>query len=91
MVQCIKSPIAASQVTVEVEVPSLAQHSGLTHPVLPQVPHRLQLQLRFNPWPRNVHMQQVSPLKKEKNNTSSLPSIAPLRNPAGTPFRQDNN
>ena len=30
-------------------------------PALPQLWHRWQLQLRFNPWPRNFHMLQVQP------------------------------
>ena len=29
-------------------------------------PALTQLQLRFNPWPRNVHRPQVRPLKKKK-------------------------
>ena len=34
-------------------------------PTLLQLWHRLQLQLGFNPWPRNFHMSRVQP-KKEK-------------------------
>ena len=33
-------------------------------PVLPQLWHRLQLWLEFDPWPGNFHMLQMQPLKK---------------------------
>ena len=41
-------------------VPSLAQCNGLKGLAL------LQLQLRFNPWPKNFHMPRVQPFKKKK-------------------------
>jgi len=33
---------------------------------LPQLWHRLQLRLRFHPWPRNFHVPRVWPLNKKK-------------------------
>ena len=33
-------------------------------PVLPQLCHRLKLQLRFDPWPRKFHILWVQPKKK---------------------------
>ena len=66
--QRVKNLTASTQVTAEVQDVFLAQHSGLKFPVLPQLWHRLQLQLRFNPWPRNFHTQQVQPLKKKTHN-----------------------
>ena len=50
VVQWVKNPTAAAQVTVEMQVQSLAQHSGLKGQAL------LQLKLGFNPWPRNFYM-----------------------------------
>ena len=40
--------------------------------VLPHVWHRLQLWLRFDPWPKNFHTPQVQPKeeKKKKKNLS---------------------
>ena len=43
-----------------------AQHSGLKDLALPQLWHRLQLQLRSDPWPRNFHMQLGSQNKKKR-------------------------
>ena len=43
----------------------MAQHSGLKETRVPQLRHRPQLRLRFDPWPRNFHMPQVQPRKKE--------------------------
>ena len=37
-------------------------------PALMQLWHRLQLQLRFDPWPRNFHMLWVWPKKKKQTN-----------------------
>ena len=45
MAQWIKNPTGAAWNSVEALVRSLAWHSGLKDPVLPQ------LQLRFIPWP----------------------------------------
>ena len=50
MAQWVKSPTAMAWVAAEVWVQSLAQHSGLKDPVLPQLWHR------FGPWPGNFHM-----------------------------------
>ena len=64
-------------VTAAMWVQSLAQHSGLKDPALPQLLCRLQLQLRFNPWPRNFCMPQMwpQPLKKQiKNKEESIVS-----------------
>ena len=57
MAQWVKNLTALVQVTEEVQVQSPAWNSGLKDPVLLQLWHRLQLQLRFNPWPENFHMQ----------------------------------
>ena len=56
-----KNPTAAARVTTEVRVQSPAQDSGLKDLALPQLLHRLQLWLRFCPWPKNFHMMWVSP------------------------------
>ena len=46
------------------QVRSLAGHSKLKGPVLPQLWHRLQLWLESDPWPRNCICRRVA--KKEK-------------------------
>ena len=51
--QWVKNLTTVARVTAEAQVQSLAQHSGLRDLAL------LQLQLRFDPWPRNFHMLQV--------------------------------
>ena len=51
--QWVKNLTAAAQVPVEAQVRSLARHSGLKDLALPEL---WQLQLGFNPWPRNFHM-----------------------------------
>ena len=61
VVQWVKNLTAAAQVTAEVRVRPLAQCNGLKELAWQQ------LRLRFNPWPRNVHMPQVQPLKKERH------------------------
>ena len=66
MVQWIKNPTVVAQITVDVRDPSPAQSRGLKDPALPQLWHRLPLQLGFNPWPRNLHMLWVQPFKKKK-------------------------
>ena len=66
MVQWDKNLTAAARVTVEVWVQPLVWHSGLKDPVLAQLQCRLKLWLGFSPWPENVHMAQVWPLKKKK-------------------------
>ena len=79
--QWLKNPIAVAQIAVEVLVQSLAWHSGLNDPALLQLQHRLQLQLRFFPWPENFHMLWVQPLKKKTQipyNKATLLSIFPL-------------
>ena len=55
--QWVKNPTAAAWVPVEVWVGSPAQNRGLKDPTLPQLLQRSQLWLRFNPWPRNLHIQ----------------------------------
>ena len=65
MVQWVKDLTAAAQVTTEAWVPPPAWPIGLKDLALPQLLlHRLQLWLRFNPWPRNIHMLWIQPLKK---------------------------
>ena len=63
MVQWVKNPTLVNMVAVEAQVRSLAQSSGLKDPAVavPQLRLRLQLGLRFNPWPGNFHMLQVQP------------------------------
>ena len=53
MAQWVKNPTAAALVPAEAWARSPAQHSGLKDLVLPQLRHRSQLRLRFNPGPRN--------------------------------------
>ena len=70
-VSAVKNPIVAAQVTVEVQIPSLAWWSGLKGPGIaaPSLLHlwcRSQVQLGFNPWPWNFHMPQMWPLKNKK-------------------------
>ena len=43
----------------------MAQHSGLKGLALLQLCCRLQLHLRFNPWPGNFQMPWVQPLKRK--------------------------
>ena len=63
--QWIKNQMAESRVTAEVQVPPLAQCSGLKDlALLPWC--RSQLQLEFHPWLRNFHIPRVQPLKKKK-------------------------
>ena len=44
-------------------------------PVLPQLWQRSQMQLRFDPWPRNFHIPQVQPKKKKKNPTMDTNTV----------------
>ena len=62
--QWVKNLISVAQVVAEVWVQPLALRSGFNDLVLPQLQHRLQLQLDFNPWPRNSHMLRVWPYKE---------------------------
>ena len=71
-VQWIKNPTAVAQVDMEAQVPSLVWRNGLKDPVSPQLCHRSQLRLRFNPWPRNFHMPWVQPLKKKKKQNTTF-------------------
>ena len=59
MEQWVKNLTTVAQVTPEAQVPPQVQHSRLKDLGLPQ------LRLGFNPWPGNVHMPQVWPLKKK--------------------------
>ena len=52
-------------VTAEVQVCSLAWHSGLKDLAWPQLWCRSQLQLGFDPWLRNFHVLQVQGKKKK--------------------------
>ena len=52
MVQWVKNLTAVAQVALEAQVQSPAQHGELKDLALPQLWHRLQLRLRFNPWSR---------------------------------------
>ena len=54
MVQWVKNQIATASVTMEFGVRSLAQHSGLKDPALPQLGHRSQLWLGFSAWLGNL-------------------------------------
>ena len=56
MVQWVKNRTAVAWVTAEVWILSLAQCSVLKDPALLKMGCTSQLQLRFNPWPRNFHM-----------------------------------
>ena len=72
MTQWVKNPTAAAQVTAAVQVQLPAWHKGLKDPVLPWLQCRLQLWLKFSPWPRKLHMLQVQTFKKKKKNTNSV-------------------
>ena len=61
VVQQVKNPTALAPFAAEEQVPSVAWCTGLKDLALPQ------LWLGFNPWPRNFHMPQVWPLKKQKH------------------------
>ena len=56
MVQWVKNPTAVAWVAAETWVPSLDED-----PALPQLQCRSQLQLGFNPRPRNFRVPQVQP------------------------------
>ena len=73
-----KNPTAASQVTAEVQVQSLAQHTGLKDQGLPQLWDRSNIRLGFNLWLGNFHMPWVWPLQKEKKNAPSRLIISTL-------------
>ena len=66
MAQWVKNPTAMAQVTVEVQIRSLAWRSGLEDPTLPWLLHRSQLGLRFIPWPGSFHILWVQPLKRKE-------------------------
>ena len=69
MAPWVKILTTVVQAIASVQVRSLAWHSGLKDPALPQLWHKSQLQLRFNPWPGNFHLLQVWLLKKKKKKT----------------------
>ena len=56
MVQWVRNPTAVAQVAVEAQVLCQAWHSELKDLALPQLWHRQQLWLGFNPWPGSFHM-----------------------------------
>ena len=58
-----KNLTAEAWMAAEGRVQSLAGSSALKDPALPQQWHRLQLWLRFNPWPRNLNMLWGQPFK----------------------------
>ena len=64
--QWVKNPTAVVWVSAEAWVPSPARQSVLRDSVLWQLWCKSQLQLRFNPWPRNFHILHIWPLKKKK-------------------------
>ena len=57
MAQCVKNPNAVAQVAAEVQIRSLTRYRGLKDLLL------VQLQLGFNPWPRNLHRPKVQQKK----------------------------
>ena len=62
MVQWVKNPISAAQVTAEAQVRSLARHSGLKDPALPQ------LQLNSIPAPGTFICHEYSHIHTHKKN-----------------------
>ena len=64
MAQWVKNPTAMAWVAEELQVRSLASHSGLKDLALSQLWCRSMLRLRFDPWPGNFHMLQVWPWEK---------------------------
>ena len=71
----IKNLTAAARVAMEVQVQSLAQRSEFRDSPLLYRQCRLQLWLRFCPWPGNFHMPWLCPPlppKKRKKNSHSL-------------------
>ena len=62
--QWVKNQTAGDQVAAKMQVRSPAQHSRLKDLVLPQLWHNYQMQLGFNDWPGNFHLQWVQSLKK---------------------------
>ena len=59
MMQSVKNLTTTAQVTAGVQVPSLAWCSGFKW-------CRSQLQLRFNPWPRNFHIPGGATIREEE-------------------------
>ena len=57
----------------------LGQAQWVKDQALPQLWHRLQLRLRFNPWPKNFLMPQVQPNKgkKKKKKNDNFIQILP--------------
>lgn len=64
----VKNRTAAAQVTAEMWVRCLAWCNGLRIWCWCCCGHRSELQLRFKPWPGNVHVLGVRPLKNNNNN-----------------------
>ena len=66
MAKWVKNLTAVAWITVEVWGSHLAQWAKDL--VLKKLPWRLEFnsQLGFNPWPGNIHMRWVRPLKKKK-------------------------
>ena len=68
VVQCVKNPTAAAQVTAEARVQSLAQHSGLRIKCCHS--YRVGRSCGSNsiPWPGKFHVSRMWPKKKKKKN-----------------------
>ena len=68
VVQWVKNLTAAAPVTAQAWIQSFTQHTSLKDLALLQMQCRLQLWLRFSPWPGNFHMSWVRPLNKQITN-----------------------
>ena len=80
MAQWVKNLTAVAWVTVEVQVQSPAHCSGLKDLALPQLWHRWQLQLKFNPGPENFCIPEAQLWRKEwKGNREFIVSRTALR------------
>ena len=68
-VQWVKNLTEVAQVAVEAQIQSLVQYSGLKDPALPQLQHRLKLQLGSDPWLGNSTCCGVATKRKKKDKT----------------------
>ena len=62
MAQWIKDPAHLCGIPVRFPGPE----QWIKDPVWPQLWHKSQMRLRFNPWPGNFHMPQVWPKEEKK-------------------------
>ena len=80
----VKNLTAVARITEEVEGLTPCPPQWVKDLALPLLWHGSQLQLRFSPWPRNFHMPQVQPGRKnerKENGTSiTLKNEKPIRN-----------